>query len=219
MTSWSPAKGRSPQWRMCSQQVKATLSMLVVRPVVHASRKVCAFRLVWRTSDPEELETVWSHIIDYRLNFDAALKEVPGLEFVVSAISGTISNHRGRPGHPVDSFPAVAYWVVGYPDFHLQVLYDRMQECGTGASLKILFHQSSSTASEKEMAASIFLVMKDYIEGGFVRRKVDIAEGPTGGTRHPIVKFFTRDESCFAMLLDAQQKLAQLKCYVTTESF
>lgn len=88
-----------------------------------------------------------------------------------------------------------------------------------GASLKVMLHQALSQNSEKEIATTLFLVMKDYVEGGFVRRRVDSADPGITGGRHPIVRFLAKDQSSLSVLLAAQAKLADHKCLVSTESF
>ena len=79
------SKSQSPQWRMASQQLKAVLSMYVIRPVVQAARSVCGFRMIWRgtTTGQQSLNCVWDKIIAHRLTLDALLQDLPGKEALI----------------------------------------------------------------------------------------------------------------------------------------
>ena len=181
----------------------------IVEPVVHQGGLVCSFRLGWFGKSGEVLEDVWQQLVYLRSIVDAQVCETPGVAFVMSALSGTVSQ---KAGFPRKTYPAVAYWIASQDHtFQEACILPKMHSLNLGSTVKQL-HSTNNTDKQK-MASSLFVVVKDNSES-YVRRMADasatMCEGEKTPERHPIVKVFVKDARYWSLLEEAKNQLEQV---------
>lgn len=210
MYSYGRAKPKYPNINLSSTNIRSLLTEYVVKPVMAAENShVVAFRLVWRGQE-EELDMAWQNIIAHRETVDSIIKDMTGVSFFVSGISGTVSIHS-RTDQPTDIYPALAYWVVGeLPDFNESRLMAAMMKNGVGATVRQISQRRRPTEANffsmsNHRAATLFMVVKDYGKG-YVRDKIETLYNE-GIDALPAVKFAISDINYMAALKDAQSRL------------
>ena len=151
-------EGATPKPTLTSQAAKTVLVQSVIEPVLERGLKVSAVRLCWFGDDVQQLQPFWENIMSLREELDGILKETPGVPFFVSCLTATISGKKKRL-----TFPGVAYWIASEKDTPVRSLFDRMQNNGLGAKMKLILQPYQESLDH--VCQSMYTVAKDSVDG------------------------------------------------------
>ena len=214
-------KPKYPNINLTSAAIRETLTRHLVLPAVERHARVIPFRLVWRGLD-HELADVWGNIVALRERVDAMVRQVDGISFFVSSVTGTVSIHVRKQDQPTDIFPALAYWVVGEgPQFNESALMTTVMNNGLGATFRQMAQRKTKVGTEGAAdrgAATLYMVVKDHGEG-FVRGKIDESLGTDCKGLHPIVKFIVHERAYMPNLQMAQARLKMSNFHAVIENY
>ena len=201
---------------MSSRAMKDALVNLLVRPhVFESSRRVLAFRVLWRVHE-DDLEAAWLDIVGCRRRSDEILRRrartAGDVSFFVSAVTGVFTKGRGSIKHgapPGEIYPAISYWVVLGSESESgaveteQSLFRDIGAANPTASIKYIVTVRAAPLSLEAMAAPLFVTMKDH-KDGFTQRKVQQSARHLGLGDTSIAKLVVGDiAGCGLQLLDS----------------
>ena len=159
--------------------LKASLSRDLVTPVVCRGDLVQAFRVVWRETADDSLETAWHTIALQRRKCDAVVRAHPNVEFFVSSITGMFTKGSSKGFKPRAVFPAISYWMVTTPDdddggdSRVQEVMHRLRKIFARAEIKPITAQRRPLPDAvADISAPLYVVLKDH-NSGYIRRRLD----------------------------------------------
>lgn len=211
------SEAKFPNFALVNYHAKEPLMKYIVEPVLSNGGLACSFRLGWFGKSGENLDQVWEQLVYLRGIVDGQVCNTPGVAFVLSALSGTVSQ---KAGFPRKTYPAVAYWVATQDQtFQESYILPKMHSLNLGSTVKQL--HSSNNIDKQKMASSLFVVVKDNSES-YVRRMADASALLCGGEvsvadRQPLVKVFVKDPRYWAILEEARIKLEQVNFAIQLE--
>ena len=206
---------------MSSRAMKDALVNQLVRPhVFEASRRVLAFRVLWRVHE-DDLEAAWLDVVDSRRRSDEILRRraqtAGDVSFFVSAVTGVFTKGRGSIKHgmpPGEIYPAISYWVVLGSESESdavvteQSLFRDIGEANPTASIKYIVTVRAAPLSLEAMAAPLFVTLKDH-KDGFTQRKVQQSARHLGLSDTAIAKLVVGDIRCGLQLLNSHACLCE----------
>ena len=211
-----PSENTLPAPTLQSKYYQEQLRAHLINPILQMGEsKIMAFRLSWLKADPSMAQSLWNSIANMRDAFDLILKQVPGVECFVSALTATAVKNKKDTSPKYNIYPRVGYWLVCSEQLNLRDLYDRMDSNPYGTTMKLVLQPYQK--DEKAISSALFSVVKDNIVG-MVRRTVDSAvTSQSHGRRVPIVKVVALTEHTGSILNRACNHLNQARFEVEFE--
>ena len=162
------------------------------------------------------------NIVNYQLEVDNMVKQIPGIAFFVSSITGTMSQlERDQHGQQIGrkTYPGVAHWVVSTgTSFQWQSLFCKIVQ-SQGATVRPVH---GGDLEPKNIFPSLTIVLKDNI-AGYVRRMVEASASESlkmlWPASHPVARLYVLDDKYLPMLTTAQVKLAEAKFHIALEKY
>ena len=208
--------GRYPNQAISSNwKLHRILEDYLVSPAIKHHLYILAFRVVWRHDD--NVEPVWLEIVKHHQVLDGIVKNMPGLAFFLSSVSGTrVMNYKSGCRSSAIS-PALAYYVV---------LKEPGRMFQLPASLRAHYRHILSAEGVDSMKSQIekglSLIAKDIYGGKFVQMRVDesvaacqldIAQGA-----HPVARLHVADSAFTWNIQAANAELRQIGVRVDADS-
>ncbi len=161
-----------PTTNLTSAIQREALKSGLVKPLLDRSGAAMAFRVVWRNDDTSR-EHVWKGILSYREACDNILKNMAGVAFFVSSITGMLSRGSKVPGQKTVN-PALGYWIVlnSHSVDPRSIVRNMQAAVGGGAEIKLLQEPPLITMVDP-MNNTLCNVVKDHANGYVKRRMVE----------------------------------------------
>ena len=199
---------KNPATMLQSSTVSNYLATHIVAPVLQRVQKSCAFRLVIMRRDLTE-QDLWQHTEWGRRVVDEAIKKLPGVDFFASALTATVSVHRGSR----IIYPALGFWVIG-DQLQESVVLSSLRQNPLGARLKLFTQRTNTKFNADRELYLLSMVVKDCT-GGFVQKKIEMHCPGTSS----LVTFYVGDDSYREQLVSARQLLPNLCFHASFEDY
>lgn len=171
---------RYPNNNFASKSQKEALQQFLLQPVsmMLIGSQVVACRLIWRVTG-EDATHAWGQIAANRQACDAAIRDINGVAFFVSSVTG-VFNKPSRKGMLLQHiYPALAYWVIHRdPLFPVNQVLSRLSAVAVGQP-EVRVIGSTSHTQYNSMSSSLFAVLKDHTNS-FILKKLSSSIELTG---------------------------------------
>ena len=167
--------------------MREALTANFVIPAIRAGSQFTAFRMSWFNNSREQLNVLYTEILGLREHMDSLVRTIPGVQYIVSALTATTSGKMKDRSSPRLIYPGVSYWMVCNDTIDPKVLYKTMADNEAGAKMKLLLQPFQQ--GEAQISSALYTTVKDNVSGGCVRKIINASAATMGLlTAPPVVK-------------------------------
>lgn len=160
---------------MTSSVQREAVKNALAKPLAEAARIGMAFRILWRHNE----EMIWRQILTHRGGCDQFLKNLGGISFMVSAITGMAAKSP-NPAIMKVANPGVSYWLVlESPEVDPRAIVRSVQGALQGQAEVKLLQEPPLITSLETIHSTLCTAMKDH-SNTYIKRRISESQPEIG---------------------------------------